>query len=539
MPSPRKKRLVQQLSDTEPEPQEEPVEEPINENEEIKEEWIVGNETLEAEDYFTWERLFKGDTCISSTGELLEPETSEETETTEENNNNEKSGKKLHVKTFTLSTRSGQYILVLDLARHFGSADSFRFQKLHPNLPRIVVSEEERDELITRGVVHPIMRFRNVPVVSVVCAYLMFGMKLFAAPAKNTSANNNSSNNNNGSTSANNNGNGVEDDLGDDEDEFVTEQLNRLHQMKQARLQKCPVFSTASHSSQNADMHVDDDSRGVETAAGGNVNWMLEVAKDVQRYNIDLSVDRQDRIFGKERVLLDKRSGVVSAYSPARQLQANNNNNQLQQQQGGGGERVTLSGRRAQLKRKSFKEDSEDDSFDEEESSDSGTNQQQDEEQTQENQNSEDVEEQEVVIVRDRPGVFDVHTNMYHVPVDSQPLNVRAKFIRPMSFNDLLSLRKVNENHAEVEKSEDLVDKIQFFPSPTMQPSESNTAGSGNGNGGGYETYSKASLAYWLGPKRFSAPRDAKRYPLALTAGQRQCMRPLVAGRFRASETSK
>lgn len=84
------------------------------------------------------------------------------------------------MKSFLLPDRheTRQYALILDLARVTGIGDSFRFFKAHPTLPKTYLLRFERERLVDEGLVHPIMKFRNVPIISVVAAYKRFGTKI-------------------------------------------------------------------------------------------------------------------------------------------------------------------------------------------------------------------------------------------------------------------------------------------------------------------------------------------------------------------------
>jgi hypothetical protein len=59
-----------------------------------------------------------------------------------------------------------------------GWADSFRFLKAHPHIPRIILSNEEKLRLIDESLIHPILKNRDVSVIPVVFAFKLFGSKI-------------------------------------------------------------------------------------------------------------------------------------------------------------------------------------------------------------------------------------------------------------------------------------------------------------------------------------------------------------------------
>jgi hypothetical protein len=72
----------------------------------------------------------------------------------------------------------------LDLAKSVGWTDSFRFLKAHPHIPKFYLDNDEKFTLIDDGVIHPILRNRDVPVIPVVFAYKLFGTKILRFPRR-------------------------------------------------------------------------------------------------------------------------------------------------------------------------------------------------------------------------------------------------------------------------------------------------------------------------------------------------------------------
>ena len=95
-------------------------------------------------------------------------------------------GKGLRLKAFLLPDRHPErmYAMVLDLARVTGHGDSFRFYKAHPTVPKTYLSPPEREILVAEGLVHPIMKYRRVPILSVVSCYKRFGNKIMRVQRK-------------------------------------------------------------------------------------------------------------------------------------------------------------------------------------------------------------------------------------------------------------------------------------------------------------------------------------------------------------------
>ena len=95
-------------------------------------------------------------------------------------------GKELRLKAFILPDRHPEklYAMVLDLARVTGHGDSFRFYKAHPTVPKTYLSPPEREILVGEGLVHPIMKYRRVPILSVVSCYKRFGNKILRVQRK-------------------------------------------------------------------------------------------------------------------------------------------------------------------------------------------------------------------------------------------------------------------------------------------------------------------------------------------------------------------
>ena len=62
-------------------------------------------------------------------------------------------GRQFVVRTFTVHSRGQvKYMLSTEPARAVGFRDSYLFFQYHPNLYKLIISQSERDDLISRGV---------------------------------------------------------------------------------------------------------------------------------------------------------------------------------------------------------------------------------------------------------------------------------------------------------------------------------------------------------------------------------------------------
>ncbi|SCU94705.1 LADA_0G10506g1_1 [Lachancea dasiensis] len=102
----------------------------------------------------------EGDTKINRDGDLL-------------------GGRQFLVRSFTLTTRGERkYMLSTEPARAVGFRDSYLFFQYHPNLYKLTISQDERNDLIHRGVIPYSYRTRTITLVSARGVFKEFGAKI-------------------------------------------------------------------------------------------------------------------------------------------------------------------------------------------------------------------------------------------------------------------------------------------------------------------------------------------------------------------------
>ncbi|SCV01515.1 LAME_0G16710g1_1 [Lachancea meyersii CBS 8951] len=102
----------------------------------------------------------EGDTKINRDGDLL-------------------GGRQFLVRTFTVTTRGERkFMLSTEPARAVGFRDSYLFFQYHPNLYKLTISQDERNDLIHRGVIPYSYRTRTITLVAARGVYKEFGAKI-------------------------------------------------------------------------------------------------------------------------------------------------------------------------------------------------------------------------------------------------------------------------------------------------------------------------------------------------------------------------
>ncbi|KAI5360470.1 Putative chromatin-remodelling complex, RSC SWI/SNF subunit Rsc7/Swp82 [Septoria linicola] len=88
-------------------------------------------------------------------------------------------GREYRVRTFTIMGKGErQYMLSTEPARCCGFRDSYLFFTKHPKLYKVVVGEEEKKDLIERGILPSSYKGRNIGVVSARSVFREFGSKI-------------------------------------------------------------------------------------------------------------------------------------------------------------------------------------------------------------------------------------------------------------------------------------------------------------------------------------------------------------------------
>ncbi|SMN20166.1 similar to Saccharomyces cerevisiae YMR091C NPL6 Component of the RSC chromatin remodeling complex [Maudiozyma saulgeensis] len=88
-------------------------------------------------------------------------------------------GRKFLVRSFTLSDRGNKkYMLSTEPARAVGFRDSYLFFQYHPNLYKFIISQEQKNSLIDRGVLPYSYRSRQIALVTAKSVFREFGSKI-------------------------------------------------------------------------------------------------------------------------------------------------------------------------------------------------------------------------------------------------------------------------------------------------------------------------------------------------------------------------
>ncbi|SCV00341.1 LAMI_0G04390g1_1 [Lachancea mirantina] len=90
-------------------------------------------------------------------------------------------GRQFLVRTFTVYTRGPRkFMLSTEPARAVGFRDSYLFFQYHPNLYKFVISQDERNDLIDRGILPYSYRSRTIALVAARSVFKEFGAKIIA-----------------------------------------------------------------------------------------------------------------------------------------------------------------------------------------------------------------------------------------------------------------------------------------------------------------------------------------------------------------------
>ncbi|SCU89808.1 LANO_0D06502g1_1 [Lachancea nothofagi CBS 11611] len=215
----------------------------------------------------------EGDTKINRDGDLL-------------------GGRQFLVRSFTVASRGERkYMLSTEPARAVGFRDSYLFFQYHPNLYKLTISQEERDDLIHRGVIPYSYRTRTITLVTARGVFKEFGAKIIVE------------------------GKNITDDyyvgrLREEgrvvEGTYAREPTSNLRGMGAKGFK---VSSLGVNPSKNAVEFFD--RRNHNITPGSNIsstNWLYQHAAACSRFNSDLFYDR-------ERVLLIEHQGLRDPYT--------------------------------------------------------------------------------------------------------------------------------------------------------------------------------------------------------------------------------
>ncbi|CEP60928.1 Npl6p LALA0_S02e02872g [Lachancea lanzarotensis] len=223
-------------------------------------------------DEYTLADDVEGDTKINRDGDLL-------------------GGRQFLVRTFTLSSRGERkYMLSTEPARAVGFRDSYLFFQYHPNLYKLTISQDERNDLIHRGIIPYSYRTRTITLVTARGVFKEFGAKIIV-DGKNIT------------------------------DDYYGQRLRDEGRVVEGSYAREPPASfrgganglAFSRSNFNPAKNAVDffDKRNHNIAPGSNIsstNWLYQHAAACSRFNSDLFYDR-------ERVLLIEHQGLRDPYT--------------------------------------------------------------------------------------------------------------------------------------------------------------------------------------------------------------------------------
>lgn len=201
-------------------------------------------------------------------------------------------GRQFLVRSFTLSSRGERkYMLSTEPARAVGFRDSYLFFQYHPNLYKLIISQEERNDLIDRGVIPYSYRSRTIALVTARAVFKEFGAKIIV------------------------DGKNITDDY------YVgrLREEGRVVEGTYAREPSNKVMGRAANGLSIPNSSVNPAKNAVEffdrrnhnIAPGSNIsstNWLYQHAAACSRFNSDLFYDR-------ERVLLIEHQGLRDPYT--------------------------------------------------------------------------------------------------------------------------------------------------------------------------------------------------------------------------------
>ncbi|SCU92309.1 LAFA_0F09428g1_1 [Lachancea sp. 'fantastica'] len=214
----------------------------------------------------------EGDTKINRDGDLL-------------------GGRQFLVRTFTLSSRGERkYMLSTEPARAVGFRDSYLFFQYHSNLYKLTISQDERNDLIHRGIIPYSYRTRTITLVAARGVFKEFGAKIIV-DGKNIT------------------------------DDYYAQRLRDEGRVVEGSYAREPPASfrgganglAFSRSGFNPAKNAVDffDKRNHNIAPSSNIsstNWLYQHAAACSRFNSDLFYDR-------ERVLLIEHQGLRDSYT--------------------------------------------------------------------------------------------------------------------------------------------------------------------------------------------------------------------------------
>ncbi|AGO10414.1 AaceriABL042Wp [[Ashbya] aceris (nom. inval.)] len=200
-------------------------------------------------------------------------------------------GRQFLVRTFTLTGRGQtKYMLSTEPARAVGFRDSYLFFQYHPNLYKLVISQDERNDLIDRGVIPYSYRSRAIALVTARSVYKEFGAHIIV-DGKNIT------------------------------DDYYATKLRAEGKLVEGTYAREPISKNGTRSdgwdypqsninpARNAVEFFDKKNHNI--APGSNIsatNWLYQHAAACSRFNSDLFYDR-------ERVLLIENLGLRDPYT--------------------------------------------------------------------------------------------------------------------------------------------------------------------------------------------------------------------------------
>lgn len=201
-------------------------------------------------------------------------------------------GRQFLVRTFTLSNKGHRkYMLSTEPARAVGFRDSYLFFQYHPNLYKYVISQNERNDLIDRGVIPYSYRSRTIALVTARSVFKEFGAKIIV------------------------DGKNITDDY------YATKlrEEGRVVEGTYAREPMARTFGKGADGSGAPMSNVNPAKNAVEffdkknhnIAPGSNIsstNWLYQHAAACSRFNSDIFYDR-------ERALLIEHQGIRDPYT--------------------------------------------------------------------------------------------------------------------------------------------------------------------------------------------------------------------------------
>lgn len=390
-------------------------------------------------------KQFEGDEVLDINGNVVDSE-----------------NKELRVKSFILPERDDnlRFALVLDISRALGPGDSHRFYRNNPELQKEYLTAEEREMLIEQGLVHPIMKYRNVPIVPVTQAYMIYGDKVVKNIGEDDYAQEGELN--------------AEDDSGNGVD---------LNQQKNSNVE-IPNLKPPGQ------------------VARPNGDWIYKCALKAAQFNVQLRLERADRLYGVEEIFETKPKKVVK-------------------------EEVVDEGRRGSRRsRLRYKEAESDDEFEESEEEEEEMEQEDDEvDATNDDESQNQPQEKKY---RKKNGFYDIHTNVIQVPHNTQIQNYRVESFG-LTMDDLLkgNSRRANETSNENEAEGD--EAKPKSSGQVIEPTFKELSAEEN------ELLKKGQSAYVKSLPFRGTPgsdQDAKLYPLVLMDGQKRTQFSIYNNRF-------